>query len=85
MNYALKSVKVSGFVQKHRAAKLLPWTAGVCSAKAEAFECLNATHNTLLLLSLVMLFSDKGVFPNQACSGFELNRRSVSGLNTKGR
>jgi len=38
------------------------------SVQSHPFECLN----TLLLLSLVMLFTTKGIYLNEACSGFEL-------------
>jgi len=41
-----------------------------CIAQAQAFECLNCTH-THLLFSLVLLFTAKGIYLNQACSGFE--------------
>jgi len=41
-----------------------------CIAQAQAFECLNCTH-TLLLFSLVILFTAKVIYLNQASSGFE--------------
>ena len=41
-----------------------------CSVQSQAFECLNCTH-TLLLFLLVTLFTVKGTYLNQACSGFE--------------
>ena len=45
-------------------------TVGRCSVQSQALECLNCTHK-LLLFPLFMLFTAKGIYLNQACSGFE--------------
>jgi len=43
MNYVLESFKVSGFIQKHRAAKnSYQLAADGCSAQAQASEYLNS-------------------------------------------
>jgi hypothetical protein len=41
-----------------------------CSVQSQALECLNCPH-TLPLFSIVVLFTDKGIYLNQACSGFK--------------
>jgi hypothetical protein len=58
--------------KEHWAAKLLPtWHLIDFFVQSQAFECLNCPY-TLLLFSLVLLFTAKGIYLNQAWSGFEL-------------
>ena len=54
-------------------------TVDRCSVQFLAFECLNCTHK-LVLFSLVMLFTAKGIVCIQLVQGLYLNRRSVSAL-----
>ena len=45
-------------------------TVDRCSVQSQAFGCLNCPH-TVLLFSTVILFTAKGIYLTQACSGFE--------------
>ena len=69
MNYVLK--RSLGLHSETPSSKIpTNLTTDRCSVQSQAFQCLNCTH-TLLLFSLVKLFTAKGIYLNQACSGFE--------------
>jgi hypothetical protein len=65
MNYVLRSVKTPNCETPTNL------TVYKCSAQAQTYECINYPH-ILMLFSLVMLYTAKRIYLNQACSGFEL-------------
>jgi hypothetical protein len=83
MNYVLINVKVLGFTPNTSCITPTNLTVDGCSALAQTFECLNSTH-TLLMFSLVMLFTAKKEFiSRKPIQGLNLNLRSISGLEPK--
>ena len=80
MNYILRSAQASGFSQTLSCKTPTNLTVDGCSAQTEASECLNGTR-TLLLFSLVMLFTAKrNLSQGNPIQGLSLNHQSISGL-----
>ena len=48
--------------------------------RLKLLKVLTALTHTLLLFLLAMSFTAKGIYLNEACSGFELESPSISGL-----